>query len=490
MRHHDGLNRRKAWILYLNHTLSAWNARSYGFAAVLFTAAAYPKGLRAASLIGISTSLTAICFGSAIGRWIDNGPSRLRTLLTTVAINRCSIIAACVLWYLIVGGRPKPDAVPGSGDTVSLLHGSMKTLAFGILLLLGVTESLSRNANVITIERDWVPVLAPVITPSGYNLAHVNAVMARIDMTSKLIAPIVISAALSIIPIREGVMAMALLNSISLVGEFWSALQLWAMCPELAEKRVPDHADLPVDHNHDGCSAKKESFIAAYISSLKLYFRSSAWRPSLAMTVTHASILSISSVTVVFLLHSGYSLRLVTVGEALSAIFELSSTFLVPLRVQKVSRKLATMEGYEFSAVPQDDDENDSKPESHAVAIDDQSRYVDMAIAHVGRSGVLTMAFTLVSLNHDMRSMRNVLTLVAPHRTHSALLDACASVPHSTNLREPDSLGLSDCDHHPLCLPCSVSSGTRHALPRQPAARAVEAAFSPAIILCRRGTRL
>jgi iron-regulated transporter 1 len=388
-----GLNRRKATILYLNHSLSAWNARSYGFAAVLFTAAAYPKGLRAASLIGISTSLTAICFGSAIGRWIDNGPSRLRTLLTTIAINRCSIIIACALWYLIVGGRPKPDAA-GSVDATSLLQGDMKTLAFGVLLLLGVTESLSRNANVITIERDWVPVLAPVVTPTGYNLAHVNAVMARIDMTSKLIAPIVISAALSIIPIREGVIAMALLNITSLVGEFWSALQLWDLCPELAEKRIQAHSDLPIDHDHDSCGVKNESFITGYISSLKLYFGSSVWRPSLAMTVTHASILSISSVTVVFLLHSGYSLRLVTVGEALSAVFELSSTFLVPLRVQKVSRRLAATEGYEFSAVPQDEVEDDSK--SRAVTVDDQ--YVDMAISHVGWSGVLTMAFTLVGV--------------------------------------------------------------------------------------------
>ena len=396
MHHPGGLNRRKAGILYLNHALSAWNARSYGFAAVLFTAAAYPKGLRAASLIGISTSVTAICFGSAIGRWIDNGPSRLRTLLTTIAINRCSIISACVLWYLIVGGRPKPDAA-GSVDATSLLQGNMKTVAFGMLLLLGVTESLSRNANVITIERDWVPVLAPVVTPTGYNLAHVNAVMARIDMISKLIAPIVISAALSIIPIREGVMAMALVNSISLVGEFWSALQLWAICPELAEKRIQDHSDLPIDHDHNNCGAKKESFIAAYIDSLKLYFGSSAWRPSLAMTVTHASILSISSVTVVFLLHSGYSLRLVTVGEALSAVFELSSTFLVPLRVQKVSRRLAAMGDYEFSAVPQDEDGEDSK-ELCDVALDDQ--YVDMAISQVGRSGILTMAFTLVRSSH------------------------------------------------------------------------------------------
>jgi iron-regulated transporter 1 len=179
-----------------------------------------------------------------------------------------------------------------------------------------------------------------------------------------------------------------------LAGEVWSALHLWTLCPQLAEKRTADHSNHPV--GHDDKNHAKQSFIEAYIGNLKLYFASSVWRPSLAMTMTHASILSITSVTVVFLLHSGYSLQLVTVGEALSAVCELSSTFLVPRKVQKVSHRLATVAGYEFSAVPQDEEE-DPKAESRAVAFDDQSRYVDVAVSHVGWSGILTMAFTLVS---------------------------------------------------------------------------------------------
>jgi iron-regulated transporter 1 len=230
MRLHDGMNRRQAYTLYINHALSTWNARSYEFAAVLFTASAYPDGLRAASLIGVSTSLAAICFGSAIGRWIDHGTSRLRTLLTTITINRFAIVAACLLWFFIVGGQPRFEPVTqsdgkSSGST-AILHDTMKTVTFSLLLLLGIIESLSRKANVISIERDWVPILAPVTTPGGYTLTHVNAMMVRVDMICKLIAPIAISWFLSVVSTRAGVVVVALINGVGFTAELWSAGKL------------------------------------------------------------------------------------------------------------------------------------------------------------------------------------------------------------------------------------------------------------------------
>ncbi|KAI1492344.1 hypothetical protein F5X96DRAFT_627169, partial [Biscogniauxia mediterranea] len=45
-----GLTRSQAFNLYLSHAFSTWNARGYEFAAVLFTAAAYPNTLVAAAL--------------------------------------------------------------------------------------------------------------------------------------------------------------------------------------------------------------------------------------------------------------------------------------------------------------------------------------------------------------------------------------------------------------------------------------------------------
>src|SRR6266480_1163431 len=276
MRFHDGMNRRQAYTLYLNHALSTWNARNYEFAALLFTASAYPEGLRAASLIGVSASLAAICFGSAIGRWIDHGASRLRTLLATIAINRCTIVAACLLWFFIVGSQPSKDPAfdTETSESTAILHGTMKSVAFSLLLLLAIIESLSRKANVISIERDWVPILAPVTTSGGYTLTHVNAMMARVDMICKLISPIAVSWFLSVVSIRVGVVVVAVTNGMSFAAELWSAGKLWNQCPQLSELKTvptPDNLHDPVSPNGFSLNSTMEtasSLPATFLDSL------------------------------------------------------------------------------------------------------------------------------------------------------------------------------------------------------------------------------
>ena len=415
---HDGINWRQAYTLYLNHALSTWNARSYEFAAILFTASAYPEGLRAASLIGVSTSLAAICFGSVIGRWIDHGASRLRTLLATIAINRCAVVAACLLWFFIVGNQsnmePRTESDGETPGSTAILQGTMKTVAFSLLLFLGIIESLSRKANVISIERDWVPVLAPVATPGGYTLTHVNAMMARVDMICKLIAPIVVSWFLSAVSIRVGVVIVALTNGISFTAELWSARKLWNQCPQLSEPKTTQTSDDshdPVNPNGFSLTSsieKASALPAAFLDSLKLYFGSSVCAPSLAMCVTHASILSVTSITVVFLLDSGYSLRLVTVGEAMSAMFELSSTLFVPLVVRRITTAIAPSVDAEFDTVADEEEDDESLAKSPVGEDRVQFQGVDAAISRVGLSGILGMASVLVSRTRISRILSMV----------------------------------------------------------------------------------
>jgi hypothetical protein len=47
----DVVTRKVAYTLYLCHLLSTWNARTYEFATVIFTAAAFPKDLTASSVL-------------------------------------------------------------------------------------------------------------------------------------------------------------------------------------------------------------------------------------------------------------------------------------------------------------------------------------------------------------------------------------------------------------------------------------------------------
>jgi len=392
---HHGLKRRQAYILYLNHALTTWNARSYGFAAVIFTASAYPDGLRAASLIGISTSLATILFASSIGRWIDYGSSRLKTLLATISINRLSAVSACVLWFFIVDDHGQ-NTEEGAGpwwDTV-------KTTFFSTLLVLGMVESLSRKANVISIERDWVPVLTRATSTTGYSLTHVNAMMSRIDIMCKLLVPIAMSGLLSLVSIRVGVLAVLVTNGLSFIVEVWSARLLWEQCPELTKRNEPDSIEMHSSSSWPKFSARSwsvDSFTSSYFEAFSIYFDSNIWLPSLAMCMTHASILSATGVTIVFFLDAGYSLQLVTVVEALSAFFELTSTLLYPFAIKKLARSSSprgpvtpiTANAEEF-----EDDLQLVKTSSHSEEL--ETELVDSAISHIGLSGIMSMVTLLV----------------------------------------------------------------------------------------------
>jgi iron-regulated transporter 1 len=128
--------------------------------------------------------------------------------------------------------------------------------------------------------------------------------MARVNMICKLIAPIVVSWFLSAFSIRLGVVVVALTNSISFTAELWSAGKLWNQCPQLSEWKTgqtPDSSHDPMSPNGFSLNSSIEKTSASpadFLDSLKLYFDSNVCAPSLAMCVTHASILSVTSITV------------------------------------------------------------------------------------------------------------------------------------------------------------------------------------------------
>jgi len=78
-----------------------------------------------------------------------------------------------------------------------------------------------------------------------------------------------------------------------------------------------------------------------FMDSLKLYFSSEVWMPSVAMSMTHSSILSVTGILIVFLLNSGYALKIVTVAEAGSVLFELGGTYLTPFLISKLPTSMA-----------------------------------------------------------------------------------------------------------------------------------------------------
>jgi solute carrier family 40 (iron-regulated transporter), member 1 len=248
----------------------------------------------------------------------------------------------------------------------SVLSGITKFLAFLAILVFGIVENLSRKANLLSIERDWVPILAPAIiseaSTSQYDLAHVNATMARIDICCKLVAPIAVSGLSSMVSAKISVVVVAASNIVGFGLELWTARRVWGNSANLrfAKSSSPKPKEdqltyLVFPRQRLSLSIFKAcSTVALWwrgsIDSLRLYCSFGVWRASLAMAITQISVLSVTGVFVVFLLNSGYSWKVITIAKALSTLFELCSTIVAPFAITRLApRSLpdVVIEGYD-----------------------------------------------------------------------------------------------------------------------------------------------
>ena len=269
-----------------------------------------------------------LLFGSALGRWVDCTPSRLRVLVVTIVVNRISVLTSCITWFVIL----------------SSTHPAPKQGFFAVALVLGMAEKLSRGANILSIERDWVPTLANTSpdakNPAPYDLTNLNTTMKRIDMLCKLIAPLAVSTFVSKIKSeRIAVIAIAVISTLSFGPECWGVQQVWVQNSRLrAWKHGVDDAAISNKRDHQmplygRLALQVMSSVREYVADLGYYFRTSVWIPSLCAAVPHASVLTFSGTMLTYLLNAGYSLNTITGARASGAIFEISSTFLFPWAV-------------------------------------------------------------------------------------------------------------------------------------------------------------
>ena len=390
-------------------------------------------------------------FASSLGRWVDDAPGRLRTLLATIAVNRVVVIAACLCWAAILAmgdGRDHDDlnqpaadsSVRSSSGKRSLtMHHQWKDEIFLLILALGILDRLSRLANLISVERDWVPTIVGASTISDdtqqqapYDLSRLNALMSRVDLVCKLGAPIAVSTFMSVVkePWPVAVVLMGL-NVVSWPLEYWTARKVWE-----GNERLRGEKAVYGSRIHHATSTERKKigagllnglkaaldWVLQYGRSLRSYFETDIWMPSLAVSSLHFSVLNFSPTLIVFLVNSGLHMTLITWAEVLSAAFEMSSTFLFPWAVHLLGNEYkGQIRGYQI--LLDDEDERETTDTSSAPAttvtpplreplqVDDETTVTRAVGDHganpvrdyretlgIERLGMTALAFTLVCL--------------------------------------------------------------------------------------------
>lgn len=307
------------------------------------------------------TNGVTLLLSPAIGSWVDRNASRFGTMRMTIVVQRACIVAGCVLWMLLFLS-PHQQTVDGSASQEATLRlGSYlsKTVIIGILMLFGIVERMCAVGNNLVMERDWVPTIASEVSQPP--LHQLNAIMRRIDLVSKILAPVVVST----IAIKTSsivlVMVTAGVNLATVGIELATARTAWNKCNALKLAREPKDVATVLRSSLDGADAAsiistpeqtqhEKRGLALYFSNdvcLGMFLSLVPFSPaqfgltapaSLSAALQSFSVLSLSGPMTTYLLTRHYSLSLITTARTATSAIEIGSTLLFPLLASSLAR--------------------------------------------------------------------------------------------------------------------------------------------------------
>ncbi|KAK8069094.1 Ferroporti-1 [Apiospora phragmitis] len=311
--------------LYVSHTLSAWNSRLFEFGAVLYLATIFPGTLLPMSIYAITRGLAAIVFAPAMGQYIDSG-DRLQVVRVSIAGQRLAVALSCGIFGFLVKRGP--------------LESQGKAGLLALLAFLACVEKLCSTLNLISVEKDWVVVIAD---NDEAVLRSLNAQMRRIDLLCKLLGPLFIALLVGIstefaIWVNLGMSLMSVVFEYFAIARVYhevDGLQIPKNGPQLSRPDGPNNAD-----RAENCAlphwSRVQAMFSKSVADFRLYFCHCALLPSMACALLYLTVLSFGGQMVTFLLGSGYDSTRVGAARTLSVVFEVLATWVAPWLMSSV----------------------------------------------------------------------------------------------------------------------------------------------------------
>ncbi|XP_014662601.1 PREDICTED: solute carrier family 40 member 1-like isoform X2 [Priapulus caudatus] len=216
---------KEIWPLYLAHTMSSWGDRMWKFSVGLFLVILSQESLRLVATYGFANGLCILILAAVVGDWVDRTP-RLKVIRYSLFINNFTI---CInaLSILILMRYTEILREPGNAWAMYLFE--------AVIIALAIVSQLSSMAMQISMQRDWVVV---IVAGNKSKLANINAWMRRIDLTTNILAPIVVGQLMTYASIKISCIAIAGWNVVSMAAEYWLIWMLYKSFPQLAVKNL------------------------------------------------------------------------------------------------------------------------------------------------------------------------------------------------------------------------------------------------------------
>ncbi|ENH63376.1 Solute carrier family 40 member 1 [Fusarium oxysporum f. sp. cubense race 1] len=264
--------------LYISHTLSTWNSRVFEF------------GMRGASAITLS---------SWVGSYIDR-KDRLNTVRLSIVVSQRLVVAAsCVIFFILSRVESPSDEL-----RVGLL---------AALIFMACVEKLAAIMNLVSVERDWV------------------IVVARSDTTA-------LRSILDGVSTETAILVNLAMNCTSVIVEYFTIAKVYYQVPELQHPKttppiVPQNEEQQTRQNA-WVSFKK--VIQKTSGDLRLYFTHPAFAPSFSIALLYCTVLSFGGVMVTYLLASGYTSAQIAAMRTVSVTLEVLATWIGPWVMRKI----------------------------------------------------------------------------------------------------------------------------------------------------------
>ncbi|KAL2016493.1 hypothetical protein VTK56DRAFT_3456 [Thermocarpiscus australiensis] len=309
---------RTARRLYVSHFLSTWNSRVFEFGAVLYLATIFPRTLLPMSVYALTRGLSAIVFAPAVGQYVDTG-NRLQVVRVSIVFQRLVVAISCVIFYILAIGLP--------------LRRGTETGMLMLLSFLACIEKLCSIMNLVSIEKDWVIVVAD---KKHAALMILNAQMRRIDLLCKLFGPLFI-ALIAGFSTKVAVITNLVMNVASSILEYFAIARVYYEVPELQEAKQKPQSDPAGDESAQDPESRFaqnwgriRDVFSKSARDFNFYFRHRAFLPSIAGALLYLTVLSFAGQMVTYLLSAGYTATQVGIARTLSVAFEVLATWVAP----------------------------------------------------------------------------------------------------------------------------------------------------------------
>ncbi|KAI1510977.1 Ferroportin1 [Pyrenophora tritici-repentis] len=317
------------WRLYLSHTLSTWNARTFEFGAVIFLAAIFPGTLFFASCYALFRSAAATILGAWIGSQVDR-KNRLHVVRQSIIWQRLTVAGSCIILLLLLAGGKEKGIVTYGMFVVSVILACLEKLAF--------------IANTVSVERDWIIVISESLQVERHDL---NSAMRRIDLVCKLIAPVGIGL-IDGYSTRIAIWVVFAQNAVSVLVEYFAIAHVYAAVPELGREKELKHSETPgtemqQSSHQDAATDPTDpglrstlSNIAAHLRPWKDYAQNPAFLASFALSLLYLTVLGFGSQMTTYLLTLDFTSTHVSLMRLASVVIELSATVAAPWLTNKI----------------------------------------------------------------------------------------------------------------------------------------------------------